>query len=350
MLEQITHISPHTHISRTRLLQDTGRVLARLDQAINATDVIAETRRDGKHVLIEVQRSFSLKRTTNLENIIVRKCGDRINRGDVLAELKGIFPRVLRSPVSGEIVSVQGGKIIVKVQNPPHRLLSGFRGVVTGIIPDRGVVIENSGAIIQGIWGNGQINQGTLISLLSNPRQAFTQDQINSRLKGKVVLAGHCCQARALQLCLRLDLKGLILPSMSPSLVPIAERLPFPIILVDGFGNIPLNSTAYDIISGHENRVVCLFGGNISQRFGERPEIFIPLEELTKDESKPDECQKDLKVRVRIGPHAGEVGIIQTICQEPISQPNGIITASANVLLHTNEQMVIPLVNLDMLK
>ncbi len=350
MLEQVTHISPHTHISRTRLLQDTGRVLARLDQAINATDVIAETRQDGKHVLIEVQHAFSLKRSNNMENIIVRKYGDRINRGDVLAELKGFFPRVLRSPVSGEVVSVQGGKIIVKVQNPPHRLLSGFRGVVTRIIPDRGVVIENSGAIIQGVWGNGQINQGMLISNLSNPKQAFTQDQINSRLKGKVVLAGHCRHARTLQLCARLDLKGLILPSMSPSLVPVAERLPFPIILVEGFGNIPLNSSAYDIFLAHENRVVSIFGGNTYQRFGERPEIFIPLEEYTEEEFKTAEYQKDMKVRVRIGPRVGEVGVIQCIYPEPISQPNGVITTAANVLLQTDEQMIIPLVNLDMLK
>jgi hypothetical protein len=347
---QITYISPHTHISRTRILRDTGRVLARLDQSLNATDVIAETRRDGKHVLIEVQRAFSLKRTMNMENIIVRKCGDRVNRGDVLAELKGIFPRVLRSPVSGEVVSIQGGKIIVKIQDPPHRLLSGFRGVVTGIIPDRGVVIENSGAIIQGVWGNGQINQGTLISLLSNPKLEFSQDQINSRLKGKVVLAGHCRQARTLLLCSRLDLKGLILPSMSPSLLPIAERLPFPIILIEGFGIIPLNVSAYEIMAMHENRVVCLFGGNTSQGSGERPEIFIPLEEITKDESKPDDCQKDMKVRIRIGPHAGEVGEIQFVYPEPISQPNGLITSAANVILHSNEQIIIPLVNLDMLK
>ena len=350
MLAQITLISPHTHISRTRILPDTGRVLARLDQAINATDAIAETRRDGKHVLIEVQHAFSLKPTMDLEHIIVRKCGDRVNRGDVLAELKGIFPRVLRSPVSGEVVSVQGGNIIVKVQNPPRRLLSGFSGVVTGIIPDRGVVIENSGAIIQAVWGNGKINQGTLISLLSNPKIEFTQEQINSRLKGKVVLAGHCRQARTLQLTSRLDLKGLILPSISPSLLPMAEKMPFPVILIEGFGNISLNMTAYDIITAHENRIVCLFGGNTSQRTGERPEIFIPLEELSKDESKPGEIQKDMKVRVRIGPRAGEVGVIQFIYQEPISQPNGVITTAANVLLQTNEAMIIPLVNLDMLK
>ena len=350
MLAQITHISPHTHICRTRMLPETGRVVARLDQALNATDVIAETRHDGKHMLVDVQRAFSLKPTRNLEQIIVRKCGDRVNQGDVLAELIGMFPKVLRSPVSGEVVSIQGGKIFIKIQNPPHRLLSGFNGVVTGIIPDRGAVIENSGAIIQGVWGNGQINQGMLKSVLENPKLEFTQDQINSSLKGKIVLAGHCRQARTLQLTLRLDLKGLILPSMSPSLLPIAETLPFPVILVEGFGKIPLNAPAFEIISAHENRTVCLFGGNSNQRIEERPEIFIPNEANGDDETKPCESQMDMKVRVKIGPHAGEVGEIQFIYQEPISQPNGIITKSANVLLQTNEQMIIPLANLDMLK
>ena len=173
---------------------------------------------------------------------------------------------------------------------------------------------------------------------------------LDSRLKDRVVVAGHCSSAITLQLAGRLGLHGLILPSMSPSLVQAAEKLPFPVVLIEGFGNIPFSKSAFDIFCMYQGREVCLFGAHNTLGMGERPEVFIPLEESVQVKSVEDEVQANQRVRVRVSPYTGQTGIIDHIYPELVTLPNGLRTTATEVLLEANQKVIIPLVNLDMLE
>ncbi len=41
------------------------------------------------------------------------------------------------------------GQVLLEMESQSHQLLAGINGVVTEIIPDQGVVVETSGALIQ---------------------------------------------------------------------------------------------------------------------------------------------------------------------------------------------------------
>ncbi len=132
------------------------------------------------------------------------------------------------SPVNGTIVLIGNGQVLIEIRKIPFELKAGFPGDVQEILSDRGVVIETTGALVQGVWGNGPIDQGLLHCLLDSPGQKLTADQLNVGLRGLVVLAGHCSDEEALKAAAELPLKGLILASIAPSLTATALRIKIP--------------------------------------------------------------------------------------------------------------------------
>ena len=95
-------------------------------------------------------------------------------------------------------------------------------------------------------------------------------------MRGAVVLAGHCSSADALRAGAELPLRGLILSSMASELLPVAASLNYPIFVVEGFGKIPMNETAYKLLSTSEKRDISI-NASFNPSAGERPELIIPL-------------------------------------------------------------------------
>jgi hypothetical protein len=109
-------------------------------------------------------------------------------------------------------------------------------GMVVTLSGDRGVIIETVGALVQGVWGNNRIDYGLLNILIREPEDILTADRLDVSLRGAILLAGYCKDPEALKAAAGLPVRGLVLSSMEASLVPIAKKMPFPILVLDGFG------------------------------------------------------------------------------------------------------------------
>ena len=55
-------------------------------------------------------------------------------------------------------------------------------------------------------------------------------------------------------------------------------------------------------------------------------------------------------VRISRAPYAGRIGKISSLKPGLLTLPNGVKAAAAEIQLESNEQVVIPLVNLEILK
>jgi hypothetical protein len=148
-----------------------------------------------------------------------------------------------------------------------------------------------------------------------------------------------------------MPLRGLILGSLNPSLLSVASRMPYPILVLDGFGKIPMNSAAFKLLTTNERREVSVNAEPWDLYSGSRPEVVISLP-TTGVITQPVEAGyfvPEQQVRVISAPYRGKIGTIANLDPGLYLFPNGIRALAAQVNLETGEDAVIPLANLEVL-
>jgi len=350
MLAQTTHILPLTVIRRERILPVPGRIVVRKGQQVSATDVVAEVVLSPEHMLLDVTRALGLPEEEADRHIQCR-AGMRVAQGDVLAGPVGITKRVLRAPQDGRVIVAGDGQILLEVESPPYELRAGLPGNVTDLIDERGVVVETVGALVQGVWGNGRIDYGLLNVLIRSPDDVLTVDRLDISLRGSVVLGGYCADVKTIKAAANLPLRGLILAGMAPTIRQAATRAHFPIIVIEGFGQVGMNSAAYRLLTTNERREVAINAERWDRATGKRPEVVIPLPS-SGEVSLPREVgefEPDQRVRVLRAPYTGQIGTLVDFSPGATTLPSGVVALAARVRIENGEHVVVPLANLEVL-
>jgi hypothetical protein len=241
---------------------------------------------------------------------------------------------------------------LIEVENPPFELRAGYPGTVSELLDDHGAIIEATGALIQGVWGNGRIDFGLLFVLAHAPDEILQSNQLDVSLRGSIALAGHCQNAEILKSAGDLPLRGLILSSMDVSVVPVALKMRYPIVVIEGFGHIPMNSAAYKLLSTNGQREVAINAEQWNPLTGVRPEIFIPLPAADNLPLPPDtdEFSVGQQVHVFRAPYAGKIGRIVELLPGMNALTNGLSTQAALVEMENGDTVLIPLANLEVLE
>jgi hypothetical protein len=257
---------------------------------------------------------------------------------------------VVRSPTEGVIVSIIGGQVMLELASSPIQLLAGIPGTVVELLPERGAVIESDGALLQGVWGNNRVDAGLLISLARSADEEIVRSRIDVSMRGAVILAGYCAQPEVFRAADELPLRGLILGSMSADLIPVANKVVFPVILLEGFGRLPINATAFNLLTSNEKRDTTLNAANWNSFTGERPEVVIPLPANGEIGAETDFFKAGQTVRIQGAPYQGIVGVLEQVRPGLTRMPNALRVPAADVRLENNEVIVAPLANLDVLE
>jgi len=344
----VYHVLPLATIVRERLLPVAGKVNVHVNQRVSPTDVIGEAIFAREHVLLDVVRTFGVTSKT-ADRMIKVNPGDRVSQGALVADAGGIIPRSIRAPRAGRVMIVGSGQVLMEVGDAKIELRAGLPGVVTQVIADRGVVIRTAGALIQGVWGNGRIDNGLMVSLIEKPEDVLTADRLDVSLRGSVILAGHVRDVDVLRAAAELPVRGLILSSMFSSLLVNAYQMKYPILVLDGFGMMPMNSAAFKLLTTNNKREATVNAEHFDRYSGSRPEVIIPLPVST-DPDEPieyDNFAVGQTVRVRRPPAAGAIGIIANLRPGLSELQSGLRAPAADVKLEGGETLLVPLVNLE---
>ena len=216
---------------------------------------------------------------------------------------------------------------------------------------DRGVIIRTAGALIQGVWGNGRIETGVMMSIMDHADEAFNPDRLDVSIRSAIILGGHVDQPDIFKIASDLPVRGLILASMSPALLPLAAEMDYPVMLIEGFGRRTLNSSAFKLLSTNDRRVITLNAAALNRFKGERPEVFIPLP-VSKEPPEPveiDTFQAGQTVRIVSLSGPTLTGTITNPKPNVASLPNGLKVNTAEVKLESGEVLLAPLTNLEVL-
>jgi hypothetical protein len=299
-------------------------------------------------VLLDVARTFGI--TVNAaEKMIKVKEGDRVSEGAVVAENGGFLSRSIKAPRAGRVMVAGGGQVLMEVGDARIELRAGLPGTVIRVIPEKGVVIRTVGALIQGTWGNGRVDNGLMTSLIGKVDDVLTSDRLDVSLRGSVILGGHVRDLETLKAAAEMPVRGLILSSLHYSLIQPAMQMRYPILVLDGFGTMPMNSAAFNLLTSNNKRQVTV-NGEFPDRFsGGRPEVIIPLQGTSEPDEPEDYVMFAVGQTVRMcrSPHAGMIGSITNLPNGLSKLSSGLRAPAAEVKLENGEAVLVPLVNLE---
>lgn len=350
MLAPVIHILPLTTLRRECTLPVPGRILAKLDQKVTALDVVAEANYGREHALIDVSRALGLAAEA-AEALLLVKAGDLVDAGDPLVQRSSLAKQVVRAPHAGRIVIIRGGKLLMELGEKNLELQAGIPGTITRHIGEKGVEITFTGALVQGVWGNGKTDQGLLLAVIHSPEDSLSAKSLDVSHRGSILLAGHCSEPSALQAAGDLPVRGLILGSIAPALLPLASQAAYPIVVVDGFGPRAFNGAAYKLLTTNEKRETTLNAQAFDRHCGIRPEIYIPLP-VSQEPAPPrgvESFAPEQAVRLLRSPYASRVGVLINLKPGLTSMPSGLRLPAAQVRLDTGEQVTVPLANMEVL-
>lgn len=351
MTAPVRHILPLVAIKRTRRLENPGVVKVRSGQTVIATDIIAEAPGSGKHIIVDLKRALGIQKGSIADYIGDRKAGDKLQKGDIIAQVGGLFKRVVRAPSDCQIVAFGSSQVMLVEPTSSHELRAGYSGTITDVLPEHGAIIESTGSLVQGVWGNGKINQGLLITAIKQPDEELTTARLDVSYRGAIVLAGACLKTEVLKAASDLQLRGLILSSMAADLQPLASSLGFPLVILEGFGHLPMNPLSYDLLTNSENRDVSLNAAyNISLN-GEVPEIFISLPAGAENARETTEFAAGQTVLIHGGPYQSKIGKIIKVRSGHCTLKNGLRTKAAEVQIESEQNTIlVPITNLDVIE
>jgi len=347
----ITHVIPMTTIRRELTLPVPGTVVVRMNERVQAGDVLAEAEPAARYYTLDLARALGVSPKEAVRHLR-RERGERVDAGDILAGPVGLTRRTLRAPAAGEIVGVQDGRITFEARGTPLALRASFTGVVVGTDGVQSVTLEATGALVQGVWGNGKQDTGVMRQVSSAAGDRIEPEQFDLSLRGAVLLGGICAHPGALQQAAELSVRGIILGSLAADLVPHVRRLGFPVLVTEGFGEIPMNSAAFSLLTTNVGREVTVDGRVGGPYTLQRPEVIIPLP-ASRQVSLPDEVvpiHPGIRVRVIHPPYMGAVGVVRELPARAVPYPSGVLARSARIELEGIGAAMVPLANLEVLQ
>jgi hypothetical protein len=188
-----------------------------------------------------------------------------------------------------------------------------------------------------------------MTSLIEKSDDVLSPDRLDVSLRGSVILGGHVRDLETLKVAGEMPVRGLIVSSLLPALLQPAMQMRYPILVLDGFGTMPMNSAAFKLLTTNAKREVTVNAEFPDRYSGNRPEAIIPLN-VPGEPDEPDDYQTfavGQQVRMRRSPHAGMIGSITSLPEGVSKVASGLRVPAAEVKLENGTNVLVPLVNLE---
>ncbi len=334
----VLQVSPHTVIQRTRKLTKPGKVLASLGDAVRPNDIVAEVAFPAEVITLDIARGLGVS-IAEVDTCALRKPGDILKEGDLIAQCEGTLTRLVRSPVDGTLLDISRGKAVLASGRRIDSLRAGMIGVVEDIFPEYGVQLRVEGRLVQGAWGNGRLGEGTLRVLASESVDAEEFD-----LAAGTILALNSLDDPAwFERVQKYELSGIVAGWMTLELLERAAGCPIPVLVLSGFGEGQMDPVTMELLSAKDGETCCLNTTPADLFLGQRPELIIPSEK-----GKPKETlgframlTPGQRVRILTGAARGQSGKVVSL-ESPLLFESGLTFPAATIDLLDGKQIQVP--------
>lgn len=333
----------YKEIRRERRLPDLGEVLVNEGQQVEPADVIARMEMVDEILLIDLADSLGIK-LGEVEGSLVRQPGEILLKDDVIAWVEGAIPRLVRAPINGKFVTLHRGCAVFEVCLRTFEVKAGMQGVVESIIPGYGATLLASGLVLQGFWGNGSAGAGRLRVLPLSWFGAFEKSMVPAFDSDEIIVLGGTCTQDVLAYLGAQNPAGLVLGSIESGLIKEIRGLNFPVVILDGFGELEPNPWVLETLQPLDGKTTSLNATLLDRLTGMRPELMINLEDGSRDYPQENKVKLRVgqKVRLFSGKQSGKLGKIIELLDVPYHFACGIELPAVSVKLTDGEKVKVP--------
>ncbi len=363
-------VMPCTLLKKKRLLPIPGKVLAALDQQVDALDVVAKTELPGKVFSINVANRLAVG-PEEVPGFMLKKEGDPVKKGETIAENKPFlkwFKTTIESTVDGTVESISNVTGQVLLREPPKVLpiKAYVKGKVVEVTPDFGVTLEAEGTFIQGIFGVGGETNGEIVVAVNSPDEDLTPEDIKDTYKGKIVIGGKHASLATIKRAVELGVNAIVvggihdrdLRQLLGYDIGVAEtgteNIGITLIVTEGFGMIPMAEYTFKLLSSRNGEKASVSGATQIRAGVMRPEIIVPGYPKHVTECKKDQGRGWIEpgdpIRIIREPHFGVIGTVKSLPPELTVIGSESHARVLEVQLDGGEVIVVPRANIEVLE
>lgn len=366
-------ISPEVMVRKQRLLPIAGRVLVSVGQRVEPQTIVAESERPGELHIIRASDSLNLTPSETLRHVVVQE-GMSVQQGDALAEVSslwGLFSSKVVAPVSGVIEFITPATGHIGLREPARTIAVNayMHGVVETVHDQRGVTIVSSAMFVQGIFGVGGEQHGTVHILDVPNEKAVREEDIPEHCMDKILIGGRSPSIEALRCAQSRGAVGFITASIDDRVlsqyigfdIGIAltgdEDLSMTLIITEGFGDIALNPRIRTLLEVAHNREASINGATQVRAGALRPELIVSHESkgevagehISDCEGQTSRLDIGSTVRMIRVPYFGKYGTVVSLPKELMPLETGAMARVALVqLIDSDKQVVVPRANIEL--
>ena len=354
-------ISAHGKVSIQRVLPMLGEVLVQRGQQVEALTIVARAHAPHRYRLINVARQLAQPQV-DMEQVMLKAEGDEVKAHEVIARAQGglsFLQRAARAPVAGRIAAIGPGWALLETEDILVELPAFINGIIARIIPNRGVIIEASGAVIEAACGFGGETYGPLKRLVNTPFETLAAETIDENLKNMIILVGRSLDEETLRQAEAAQVRGVIVGSIDAALLNLEPPVKVRVVATEGFGDISMSPYTFGLLGTLDGKEVSIRGHTplLSASTGQAQDDSQPIILSTSNKasalaavsaekgSKPG-LAVGSRVRVTAGQFLGASGVIAALPPKPQASASGLLAPGAIVNLG-QASPYIPLANLE---
>lgn len=354
-----------------RLLPIAGEVLVEEGQAVSAQDVVARALMPGDAAPLNLAKLLNVE-PAELPRIMLKKEGDRLEVGDILARTPGIFgffKQECASQVSGTIESVSDvtGQVIVRGEPIPVTVRAYLAGRIVEVVPEQGIVVEADVSLVQGIFGIGPEAFGALKMTCNSPDEILTEGHIKPEFSGAIVIGGARVTAGALKQAAKVGVSALVAGGIDDQdlkdflgydlgvAITGTEQVGLTLIITEGFGDISMAQRTFDLFKFREGHQAACNGATQIRAGVIRPEVIIPLlEEDRQNEAEPSHTHGFMEIgapiRIVRDPFFGRIGEVAGLPAAQRELESGSLARIVEVRLLDGNTVTVPRANVELIE
>ena len=353
-----------------RVLPISGDVLVKVSQRVDARDIVAQTFMPGEVTPLNLANALNMP-AGDAVGCMLKREGERVEVGDVLARTPGIFglfKSEYKSKAAGTIESISPvtGQIILRGESIPVQVRAYLTGEVVEVIPKEGVIVEAEVTLIQGIFGIGGEAFGKIRIAAADHTQPLTPELIRPDMRGQIVVGGARMTGDAVRKAIEVGAAAVVSGGMDDQdlrnilgydlgvAITGSEHIGTTLVITEGFGDIDMAERTFELLKSREGDEAAVNGSTQIRAGVMRPEILVPLSPAERDsEQEPVHHGLFLEtgrlVRIIRDPWFGRIGRVAELPPQPHVLESGSKARILRVDLDGGKSVVVPRANVELI-